>query len=165
MAFCCTDTAMSSFAFTAKKLCTLLTSVARITGRTNTTLDSRCRLFYFDEINQVTSYVVTWTISVHVINEVFGFAGWTLQLIVNFGLVEAVEAERVKTREKPSMLVFILELIITLMTLEKHFWKLVLHSCCRLCHCDGNEGKTPTLIRMSTCSLNSFDLPTISFSN
>lgn len=84
-------------------------------------MDSRCRLFYFDEINQVTSYVVTWTFFVHVINEVAGFAGWTLQLIVNFGLVEAFEAERVKTREKPSMLVFILELIITLMTLEKHF--------------------------------------------
>lgn len=120
MAFGCTDKGMCIFAFTTKKLSTLLTSVACITGRTNATKDIRWRLLDFDEINQVTSYVVTWAIFVYVTNEVVGFAGWTLQLIVDFRLAKAFKAERVKTREKPSVLVFILELIITLMTLEEH---------------------------------------------
>lgn len=81
-------------------------------------------MFDLDKIHQVTSCVITWTCFINVTHGVSDIAGWTLQLIIDFGLVQAFEAKRVQAWKKTSVLLSFVELVITYVTLKEHMKEL-----------------------------------------
>lgn len=65
-------------------------------------------------------YVVMWIIFVYVINDMVGFVGWILQLIVDFGFVQVFEVKRVQVWKQMSVFLFFVEFVIIYMIFKEY---------------------------------------------